>query len=75
MTLAEIKPGQKAKIVSINGSAARSQRLAKAGVRRDCVVRVIRMAPLGDPIEIELDGSKLAVRKAEAIDIMVTRPV
>jgi len=37
------------------------------------VVFVVRIAPLGDPIEIEVDGSRLSVRKAETIDIEVEK--
>ena len=75
LTLADIKPGQKVKVLRLGGSAAASQRLAKAGITPGCVLSVLRVAPLGDPIEIEMGESKLAVRKAEAIDIMVTRLV
>ena len=72
-TLADIKPGQKAKIVRIDGSAAIGQRLGGAGIRPGSVVSVIRAALLGDPIEIAVDGNSLAVRKAEAIDVEVEK--
>ena len=72
-TLADIKPGQKAKIVRIGGSAASGERLAGAGGTPGSVVSVVRVAPLGDPIEIAVDGNSLAVRKAEAIDVEVEK--
>jgi len=35
-------------------------------------VRVVRMAPLGDPIEVEVRGYSLSIRRAEALAIEVT---
>jgi DtxR family Mn-dependent transcriptional regulator len=73
VTLADIKPGQKGKILRLGGAPVTGERLAEAGITRDSVVSVVRVAPLGDPIEIEVNGTRLAIRRTEAIDIEVER--
>ncbi len=73
VTLADIKVGQKAKIARIGGLAATGRRLAGLGITRDSVLSVVRVAPLGDPIEIEVGGNTLAVRRAEAMDVEVEK--
>ena len=73
MTLANIKPGQKAKVVRMAGSAAANRKLAEAGIARESVVSVVRVALLGDPIEIEVRGRNLAIRRNEAMDIEVEK--
>ncbi len=70
MTLADIKPGRRAKILLL-GEAATDQRFAEIGLEEQSVVTVVRIAPLGDPIEIEIDGRMLAIHKAEAHQIKV----
>ncbi len=71
MTLAEVKPGQDAKIVRINTTAATNRRLAVMGMTRDEVVSVVRIAPLGDPIEVKVRGYSLSLRKVQARGIEV----
>lgn len=71
LVLADVKPGQKAKIVRINTTAATNRRLAVMGVTRDEMVSVVRIAPLGDPIEIKVRGYSLSLRKEQARGIEV----
>ena len=71
ITLAKVSPGNKARIVRIRGAAATNRKLADMGVTRNTVVMVKRIAPLGDPIEINVRGYSLAIRKADAEDIDV----
>ncbi|MDY6913438.1 MAG: metal-dependent transcriptional regulator [Planctomycetota bacterium] len=70
-TLADIKPGQKARITRIAGAAAANRRLVDMGLVRNTVVSVLRVAPLGDPMEIKVRGYNLSLRKAEAEGIEV----
>ena len=70
-TLAEIKPGQKVKIMRVAGAAAANRRLVDMGLVRNTVVSVLRVAPLGDPMEIKVRGYNLSLRKAEAEGIEV----
>lgn len=65
-TLDQLRPGDAARIARVGGHAAIVQRLAEMGVLADARVRMVRAAPLGDPLEIELDGCFLSLRKADA---------
>ena len=73
VTLVQIKPGQKARIVRLGGSAASDRRLATAGMTPGSVVSVVRVAPLGHPIEVKTPRDRLSLRGAEAQDIQVER--
>ena len=64
--LADIQPGQKAKVVRVGGAAAVNRRLIEMGLTRNADVTVLRIAPLGDPIEIKVRGYNLSLRKKEA---------
>ncbi len=70
-TLDQLAPGGVARIVRVGGHGAIVQRLAEMGVLVDARVRMVRTAPLGDPLEIELDGCFLSLRKADARAIEV----
>ncbi|ATW26427.1 FeoA family protein [Candidatus Formimonas warabiya] len=65
-TLKDLAPGQRAKIVKINGSGAIRRRLVEMGVTPGSEVEMERYAPLGDPVEIKLKGTHLSLRKSEA---------
>lgn len=73
VTLADIKPGQEARIVRLSGSAASGRRLTAMGVTPGSVVSVVRVAPLGDPIEVKAGQYSLSLRRAEARDVHVER--
>jgi len=70
--LAQLKPGQRATVkhVTVDGSAL-YQRLLEMGLYEGAEVRVVRFAPLGDPMEIMLHGYNLSLRKAEAARVQV----
>jgi len=72
-TLADVKPGQKARIVRVDRPPGRARKLAAAGVSPGSVVRVARVAPLGDPIELRTRQHRLSLRRTEARDIPVER--
>ena len=65
-TLAELRPGERGRVSSIGGDAEASRRLMDLGVVRGTPLEVIRVAPLGDPLEIRLRGFMLTLRRAEA---------
>jgi len=65
-TLCDLEPGSEAIIRKIGGNGAIKQRLLDLGITRDTLIRVERMAPLGDPIEINVKGYYLAIRMDEA---------
>jgi ferrous iron transport protein A len=53
-------------IVEILSDCGRAGRLAALGFLPGCRVRVSRVAPLGDPISIEMEGQEISLRRSEA---------
>ena len=65
-SLAEIPLGNAARIVSVEGPRAFRRRLLEMGLTPGTTVKVINVAPFGDPIEIEVRQSRLSIRRFEA---------
>jgi len=70
-TLRDVKNGESAKVVRINGDGALRKRILDMGITKGCVIDVIKVAPLGDPIYITLRGYDLSIRKEDASSIEV----
>lgn len=70
-TLAMMKPGEGGTIVAIKGTGNIKHRLIDMGLVPGTFVRVMKFAPLGDPVEIKVKNFDLALRvsEAETIDI------
>ena len=66
MTLREVQVGQTAKVVKLNGTGPVKRRIMDMGITKGQVIHVIRVAPLGDPMEITVRNYELSVRKADA---------
>lgn len=64
--------GVEARVTAVTGEGAVARRLMEMGVVPGAPVRVIKSAPLGDPIEVRVRGYHLALRRAEAQTIAVT---
>ncbi len=71
MTLRDLKPGQKGKVSSIGTTGAMKRRIMDMGVTPGVEIKVIKAAPLGDPIEVNVRGYELSLRKDEAAQIQV----
>lgn len=72
ITLDNLKVGQKAKVVKINTTnPALKRRIMDMGIVKGVEVKIIKIAPLGDPVQIELRGYMLSVRKADLQKIEV----
>jgi ferrous iron transport protein A len=71
MTLPSTAPGASARILRLRGDPDLRERLAELGLTPGQTVRVLRRAPLGDPMEVLVRGYRLAVRKdeAEAVEV------
>ncbi|GHV42347.1 iron transporter FeoA [Spirochaetia bacterium] len=69
LTLKEVKPGQKVRVVKLNGQGPVKKRIMDMGITRDAEILVRKVAPLGDPVEITVRGYELSLRKAD-IDII-----
>ncbi len=70
-TLAELSPGQCGRIASVGGRAEVRHRLMEMGLTCGTEVRLVRVAPLGDPVELHVRGYRLSVRKAEVASVTV----
>ncbi len=73
MTLADLKPGERARVVEINGDDEAADRLMEMVLVEDTPIQVIKFAPLGDPMEIEVRGYHLTLRKMEAANVGVEK--
>ncbi len=71
MTLDEMKPGQECRILKVNIGGATGQRLLDMGFIPGTKVRVIRNAPLVDPVEFNLKGYHVSLRHLEAKGVEV----
>jgi len=71
MNLAKLKPGQKGRITAIGSIGALKRRLMDMGVLIGEEVRVLKVAPMGDPIEVNIKSYNLSLRKKEAEGIAV----
>ncbi len=69
--LSELRPGQRAEVLTISGDPNLVQRLYEFGLLEGETVELVAFAPLGDPIEIRLGNTRLTLRKAEAAGISV----
>lgn len=72
-TLAEISLGQTVQVSAVEGPRAFRRRLLEMGLVPGTDVRVVTIAPLGDPLQIEVRGGQWSIRRAEAAQIQVTR--
>jgi Fe2+ transport system protein FeoA len=70
-SLAQLGLGQTAKVVQVAQAGFVTQRLMEMGVTPGVQMRYIGAAPLGDPLEYELRGYRLCMRRSEAEQIQV----
>ncbi len=72
MTLTDLPVGCDARVTTVNGTSRVSRRLMEMGVIPGVDVRVVKMAPFGDPIEVRVRGYSLAMRRSEADGVEVS---
>lgn len=70
-TLVNVGPGESARVIRVGGDSGATQRLMDMGLVRGTTVKVVRVAPLGDPIEVTLRGYMLTLRRSEAEHVEV----
>lgn len=70
-TLNEIPVGSSVKIVKVTGDMPTKRRLMDMGLTKNTEVNVLKLAPLGDPIELRARGYDLSIRKDDAKHIGV----
>jgi len=74
MVLSEIPIGQVVQVEHVSGDGSVRRRLMELGLVPGTRVELLRVAPLGDPIELLVRGASLSIRKAEASAIAVQGP-
>lgn len=65
-TLREVPIGSTVKVVKIHGEGAVRRRIMDMGLTKGVEVTVRKVAPLGDPIQLNVRGYELSIRKADA---------
>lgn len=71
-TLKEIKCGQTVTVEKLLGTGALKRRIMDMGITKGTEIFVRKVAPLGDPVEINVRGYELTIRKNEAENIAVS---
>jgi ferrous iron transport protein A len=65
-TLKQIKIGGSAKVIKVHGEGALKRRIMDMGITKGVEIKVRKVAPLGDPLEITVRGYELSLRKEDA---------
>lgn len=71
MNLKELSAGETAKITAVGGNGALRQHFLDMGVIPGAEVTVVKFAPMGDPVELEIHGYELTLRLADAEQITI----
>ena len=71
MTLKDLKVGESAVVKEVGGEGALRQHFLDMGIIPGAEVRLVKMAPMGDPMEIKVHGYALTLRLSEALKIVV----
>lgn len=72
-TLDTLDAGESGRVTSVAGPADVRRRLMEMGLTPGATVRVVRFAPLGDPIDVEVRGYHLSLRRHEASHVALAR--
>jgi len=72
MTLRELKPGESGRIEEVGGEGALRQHFLDMGLIPGCDVTVVKLAPMGDPMELMIRGYELTLRLDDAAQIRIT---
>ena len=64
-TLKDVKIGETVKVVKLHGEGPVKRRIMDMGITKNVTIFVRKAAPLGDPIEIQVRGYELSLRKAD----------
>ncbi|MBR1629932.1 MAG: 50S ribosome-binding GTPase, partial [Lachnospiraceae bacterium] len=72
MTIKDLEIGQSARIDAVGGEGALRQHFLDMGVIPGAVVTLVKLAPMGDPMELRIHGYELTLRVADAEKISVS---
>ncbi len=65
-TLKDAKIGSTVTVIKLNGAGAIKRRIMDMGITKGVQIYVRKVAPLGDPMEVQVRGYELSLRKADA---------
>ena len=65
-TLKDVKVGKTVKVIKLHGEGAIRRRIMDMGITKGVEIYVRKLAPLGDPMELNVRGYELSLRKADA---------
>ena len=65
-TLKDVRVGENAAVVKLHGEGATKRRIMDMGITKGVEIHVRKVAPLGDPMELQVRGYELSIRKADA---------
>ena len=71
-TLKSLNPGESGTIIMIKGKGPIKRRLMDMGLVRGSEIKVEKIAPLGDPIEVKIKDYSLTLRKEDAENILIS---
>lgn len=71
MVLKDLEPGKEGVVVSVGEKGPIRRRMMDMGITPGAIIKVIKVAPLGDPIEVNIRGYELTLRKNEASQIEI----
>lgn len=71
MTLSDVKIGESVKVKALKGEGPVRRRIMDMGITKGVEINLRKVAPLGDPIEVNVRGYELTLRKSEAENIEV----
>jgi len=72
-TVKDLKPGERGKVLNIKGKGDLKKRLLDMGMVPGAEIKLEKVAPLGDPIDILIKGYHLSLRKEEAKEILLKK--
>lgn len=70
-TLKDAKIGETVRVTKVGGEGAIKRRIMDMGITKGVSIKVMKVAPLGDPIEITVRGYELTLRKADCQNIEI----
>ena len=70
-TLSDVKIGESVKVKALKGEGPVKRRIMDMGITKGVEINLRKIAPLGDPIEVNVRGYELTLRKSEAENIEV----
>ena len=71
-TLKDVQVGETVKVVKLHGTGAAKRRIMDMGITKGAEIYVRKVAPLGDPVEVNVRGYELTVRRADAEMVEIT---